>query len=89
VAANRIANLMAQLEKLLRLEASIKQLRGENGNLQDELKRLRTENDELRGKLGMNSRSSSTLPSRDDSEARGKRREATSKRTAHCYTSSF
>jgi transposase len=75
VAANHIASLMAQVEKLPRLEAENEQLRGENGELQDELKRLRAENDELRTKLGMNSLNSSMPPSRDDNEARGKRRD--------------
>jgi transposase len=81
VAANHIANLMAQLEKLPGLKAANERLRGEIEGLRGELERvraeserIRAENEELRTKLGMNSLNSSMPPSRDDSEARGKRR---------------
>jgi transposase len=73
---------MAKLEQLpvlkaanKRLQGEIEGLRGENGELRGELERLRAENEELSTKLGMNSLNSSMPPSRDGSEARGKRRD--------------
>ena len=84
--ATRIAELEAALEELRQsneelrqsneeLRQSNEELRQSNEELRRALKQAQTEAEELRRKLGMNSLNSSLPPSRDDAEAKGKRRE--------------